>query len=317
MNSYVSQIKSRILLLSVALTLITAMGSAPILGQGEAGTETDRGEQSGAKEPAYVFSPEAKTDLRFKVQRLSVSLRVDPYARGEILDVFFNIENNTQKPIDLYGFVLAYHESDSVDRSTRLWIPYPDWRSHDPAKSTYLIKEMAITPAPIDQGKIWTEDDPEYIKYHKILNRIRNSVGASKPLADIYPPIYRYLNYIASHPTEGLSFRLYGKDAPSKEESIISNYPAIDKNEEKYKRYAEVIKHTYTLQFSRRQTVFRSHHFVEYGPSFRMFNKIAIVLFDAEKAQQFAGLSPEEKSKTESPMVYYRTYSIDRELKIY
>ncbi len=102
--------------------------------------------------PAVTFSqaektstaPEAGTNIpvlaqysnRFKVKSVYFNKKIDPSGRGEILEVEFLLENQTDDPMDLYIFAIATFEKKQKTRSSfeepippeeriRSFVPFP------------------------------------------------------------------------------------------------------------------------------------------------------------------------------------------------
>lgn len=258
------------------------------------------------------FNPISLTDARFSVGRVNFDRRYASTGTGEFLDIVFDINNLTNEVINLQAFVIAFNETDAVDRRTRSLIPYPTWRFNDPAQSQFLIHYMTITPdirnnIPSNETEIpcsencirgfndldiWNVNDPDYKAYKSIIERMQNAVASSEPIQFVHPPLWKLLNYITNNPTKGLKFTLYGERGPGQDRVIDTNYISPSPQQKKLKINPNLPRHKYTLEFNRQMTVFRSHHFSRYRANFMFFNTVAIILFDADKAKVY-----EEKMK--------------------
>lgn len=263
------------------------------------------------------FFPVSVEDPRINVNNISLDRRYSPDGRGEILDIFFNINNNTSQRIDLFVWVLAYYETSAVDPIERKIVPHSKWRTYDPDKRTFLTRFIKITPEDIPIEKIWTSEDPDYKQYYNVVNRVRNAVGNLKVMGDIYPPVWKYVNYIMKYPTQGLSVILYGDQGPTLDKLISTNYIPPTPEEKKTKLFKNIPKHTYTLEFNRGITIVRSHHYSSYGDNFSFYNMFRILIFDANKARQFEeqNKTNQEQSKIDS-LMYHRIFYISQNLRI-
>ncbi len=261
------------------------------------------------------FVPEAQQDPRFHVTEPTFDIRMDSQGRGEILDVVFEIQNNTKERVDLYGYVIAFRETDAVDNAARGWIPYPSWRKHDPSRSTYLVRGIKITPVQLDPDSIWSENDPEYTKVHRTINRLKTSVGSAVPIMDVLPPMSFYLNAISKIPAQGVKFSVYGTMGPEKGKALVTDYLPPDQAKNK-ENYDISINHTHTVEHFQRKTIFRSHHMAFYTPNFKMYNMVSVILFEAQKADTNQNISDSDKEKAEDSIVFYRTFKIKRNLKM-
>lgn len=290
---------------AVAILFMVLSISSAVIGQ-EATTATQASAPSNTQD---IFVPESQVDPRFNLKNISFDLRLDPRGRGEILDVVFELENNTRKPLELYGYVVAFTETDAVDESARLWIPYPNWRKRDPSRETYLVRNISITPEDIDQSLIWNENDPVYLKTERTFNRLRTSVGASVQLMDMFPPLSQYLSYITKNPAKGVKFLLHGTKGPGSGNKIHTNYLPPEKAREA--NVDPVLNHTFTIEYFQRKTIFRSHHMAHYQANYQLFNTVSIILFDAAKVDNKTNANGKNDG-----VVYYRTFKIDRELRI-
>ncbi len=263
------------------------------------------------------YFPVSVEDPRIDINGISLDRRYSPDGRGEILDIFFNIDNNTSQRIDLLVWVIAYYETTAVDPTERKIVPHPKWRVYDPDKRTFLTRFIKITPQDIQPEKIWTPEDPEYKHYYNVVNRMKNAVGNLKIIGDIYPPVWKYVSYIMKYPSQGLPVILYGDQGPTLDKLISTNYVPPTPEEKKTKIYKNIPNHTYTLEFNRRRTIVRSHHYSAYKADFNFYNMFRILIFDANKAKQF-----EEQNQTNSqqaridPLMYHRIFFISQNLRI-
>lgn len=261
------------------------------------------------------FNPQPMSDPRIVVSNFSLDRRYAPDGKGEILDVYFDIYNNTSEPIELYGWVLAYNETNAVDPDERRLVPYPTWRVEDPDKRLFLNRYITVTPKNIPVEKIWNKDDPDYRRHMNAIDRMRSIVGSMKPIGDVYPPIWKYVAYISRNPAEGVHFKLFGDKGPAPHETVLTNYVPPTPEEKRTKVFKNVPAHTYTLELTRRKVIFRSHHYSAYRADFQFFNNVVIVLFDARKVEEQA--NRREGELPENPMIYYRIIHANKKLRIY
>ena len=285
-------------------------------------TQPTSGDQPGNNVAFTIqnFNPHPDSDARFTVSNYSLDRRYAPDGRGEILDVFFDITNNTSETLDLYAWVIAYTETNAVDTDERRLIPYPVWRIENPDKRLFLNRYIRTMPQDISPDELWNKDDPDYKHNYYALDRMRSTLGSMKPVIDVYPPAWKYVAYISRFPTKGLNFKLYGDQGPGQHELVQSNYVPPTPEERRTKIFKHIAEHTYTLEHTRRKVIFRSHHYSAYRADFEFFNNVGILLFDAAKAKEAeeqAGRELREGEKPVQPMVYYRIVRSDRKLRIY
>ncbi len=271
------------------------------------------------------YNPIAIDDPTIEVEELTVDRRYASDGRGEILDVMFTIRNITNDPMDLYVWVLAYRETNSVDENDRKWIPYPVWRMNDPAKRENVVHFMKITPKDIPPEKIWgPKSDPNapdgpYEEQKEIIERMRDSVAAVRPIPELLPPAWMYVAYINRYPTQGLRMTLYGDTTPPPDKLTLSDYVPPSPEEKRTKVFKNIDKHSYTVEQMRRKSIFRSHHYIRYKVDYEFYNTVAIVLFDAkaaEKYEQQAANGVQEGEEVVNPMLHYQIYKIKRDMKI-
>ncbi len=265
------------------------------------------------------FDPVAVKDPRFTLTNVNFDRRYASNGVGEFLDVVFDVRNLTSEPVEFYAYVIAFWETDAVDLNSRRLIPYPTWRINDPARSEYLVHYITVTPKDIPDTEIWSDKDPDYAHYSHIIQSMRDSVATTEPVSDVHPPYWKYLSYITQHPADGLKFKLYGDKGPGQHEVIQTNYIPPTAEEKKMKLHRTLPQHKYTIEHTRRMSIFRSHHYSPYRADFKFFNSVSIVLFDAKKAdaymeQRKAGVKQGE-AKIE-PLVYKQTFKIGRPLKM-
>ncbi|MBI3395885.1 MAG: hypothetical protein HY042_08625, partial [Spirochaetia bacterium] len=233
------------------------------------------------------YSPISITDTRFVVRNLNFDRRYAGNGLGEFLDVVFDIANLTSDPVDMYAYVLAYYETDAVDRAGRRLIPYPSWRINDPERNDFVVHFITTTPNDIADSDIWGEKDREYQRSEYIQKHLQASLGANEPLGKLRPPFWKVLNYVEHTPTKGLKFTLFGEKGPAPNEITQTNYEPPNAEEKKNRMHKTLEKHKYTLEHNRRLTTFRSHHFSPFRSRYVFFNSAAVLLFDAGKAQKY------------------------------
>ncbi len=251
------------------------------------------------------FTTIAVPDRKLRIANLQMSRRYNKRGTGEFLDASFDIINHTNDPIELYGYVLACHYRDAVDHSYRRLLPYPPWRKRDFDKETFLIQYLTITPQNIADSLIWNTNDPDYRFYHRSVSKLRSSPGEI-PVADVHPPLWKYLQYMQRYPTQGLKFTLFGSKGPAAQESLQTNWIPPTVEERRKKTYTNYEKHTYSLYHRARQTIFHSHHHIEFTGGYRFFNLVAVQLFDARIAEEYEaaeGKTPPGEEELE-PLLY-------------
>ncbi len=265
------------------------------------------------------YLPISIEDPRINITEVSVDRRFSPDGRGEILDIFFNIDNNISETFDVYIWVIAYYETNAVDYDERKIVPYPEWRVHDPDRRFFLTRFIKITPKDIPVDKIWTPEDPDYKKYNQVIERMRNTLGHLKVIGDIYPPVWKYVSYIMRYPTQGIPAIVYGDQGPTLDKLLFTNYIPPTPEEKRTKIFKHIPDHTFTINYNRRRTIVRSHHYSPYRADFKFFNMFRILIFDANKAKQFEEQASRELKEGEVPIesiMYHRIFYLNRDIKI-
>jgi len=282
-------------------------------------TTTEQPKEKGDIIKIQDYFPVSMEDPKISVTEVSVDRRFSPDGKGEILDIFFNIDNNTSERIDLFVWVIAYYETDAVEKEERRIVPYPTWRVYDPDKRTYLTRFIKITPKDIPIDKIWNPEDPDYQKYHNVIKRMRDVVGNLKVIGDVYPPVWKYVSYIMRYPTQGVPTIMYGDLGPTPDKLLFTNFIPPTPEEKRTKIFKHIPDHTFTINYNRRRTIFRSHHYSDYRADYYFFNTFRILIFDANKAKQFEEQANRELKQGEKPidaLMYHRIFFINREMKI-
>lgn len=289
----------------------------------DADPETTSGHE-GADGPDVIklnhYNPIAIADPRIHVHNITVERRYAGNGMGEVLDVVFEIRNRKREPVELIGWVIATKETNAINKNARNLVPYPTWRTHDPLKDTFLVHNVHISPKDIPREKIWSEKDKDYKEAMKQINRWRNAVATTVPYDDPYPPIWKYVTYINRYPTQGLKFKLYGMTGPTEDEAVQSDFIPMTAEEKKNRVHKTLDQHTYTLEHVARKTVYRTHHYEYYEDNTPFYNRVSILLYDAEKAAAYEEQADKPLKDGEeriNPLVYYRTFTIDRKLKIH
>ena len=238
------------------------------------------------------YSPIAVASSRFQIKNVNFDRRYAPTGLGEFLDVVFDMDNLTGGPLDLYAYIIAVAETDAVDASYREVIPYPAWRKHDPLSERYLVRYLTLTgrdglKADEIAGQIWDASDPDFRWARYRVAAMRTSAAVQKPIEDVLPPMWKYQNYFFFNPENGLKFKLHGELGPLEADAIQTNFIRPTAKEQETRIFNNIDKHTYTLEHSRRRTIFRSHHYSQFRPNYRFFNKVIIMVFEQGPADAF------------------------------
>jgi len=146
---------------------------------------------------------------------------------------------------------------------------------------------MTVTPSDINDNDVWDRNDPDYLSYEKIVNRMENSVSATEPVYHLHPPFWKYLTYVTKNPEKGLKFTLYGEKGPTQDKLVQSNYIPPTPEEKKIRIHKTLVKHKYTLDQNRKKTIFRSHHFSKFRTDYFFFNTVysRMVYYGSKKAK--------------------------------
>ncbi|MEQ9365572.1 MAG: hypothetical protein RIF32_15100 [Leptospirales bacterium] len=267
---------------------------------------------------ANDYNPLALVDARFRVANFNLDRRYAGNGHGEFLDVVFDVNNLTSENVRLYAYVVAFYESDAVNERERQWVPYPRWRDRDYPAEQFLVHQITVTPQDIPTASVWNPSDSDYHDYVTTILRMRGGVAGNVPVQDIKPPFWKYVEYINAHPTQGLEFTLYGEKGPTPDKILQSNFPRPTPEEQKSRVHKNLFRHKYTLQHNRRVTIFRSHHFSRFRADYKFFNRVAIMLFDADKADAMEAQAAEgvgEGDEPISPLIFKKVFQFNKPLK--
>lgn len=311
-----------LVLTGLVFGLTTALFSQRIA-DGE--TQPGTGGQAAPTEPPKAggismntYDPVAQIDPRFTVTGLNFDRRYSPNGLGEFLDVVFDVNNLTSKNVDLRVFIAAFYETTSVLDRQREMVPYPSWRDRDYEREQSLVKQMIVTPADIPESRIWDKTDPDYHRYYTTINRMRNSLGGDEPITDPRPPFWKYLQFMMEHPNEGLLMTLHGDNSPTSDKALQSNYPQPSAEELKIGIHKSIYLHKYTIEHTRRKTMVRSHHYSNFRADYHYFNRVAIVIFDATRADAYMQQKKDGVQEGDEPivaLVYKKVFEFDKPLR--
>lgn len=269
--------------------------------------------------PMKDYWPMLQTDPRFKITGINVDRRFAKNGSGEFLDILFYLENLTSQQINLVGYVMAFWETNAIDKAAREYIPYPAWRKRDYDKEKNIIHFMKISPINITTAQIWDYKDSDFYHQNKILAKRRNSViGNQRPVLDTYPPFWKYIEYAKHNSEKGLAFPIYGDVGPTEDKQLITNFVDATQEEKKTKVFKKIDQHTYTLEFSRGRTIFRSFHFSKFRADYKFFNRFAIIILDADRLKIFNEQKNRELKPGEekiNPLVAQRILKMHKPLR--
>ena len=300
--------RARLFLLyaAVSLFLLGLLIFTPLLfGQAqEAATEKPRGEST-AQNILDIkdYDPFSKTNRRFHVSRPSFSRRLAVDGSGKYLNVTFYIQNYTTEPMDFYLFVSAYSESDLVDEEYRKWVSHTKWRKRDVYKEHFIVNKASVVPKDILPSLIWDNNDPDYAHYANLSAIRANFVSTTRPLPDVYPPMWKYLEYISHNPKTGIGFRLHGKLSPASKQAIqIDNAPTLLHERNGKAVMSKKPKPKYVMEHAARLSIVHSYHFLNFQGFQNSFNRVAIQLFEAKEVEERSASG--ESSKATFKKIY-------------
>jgi len=318
----ISRRSSGVLGLVIAFAALIGLSGAVSLLQSqtveEGGQDAGAGTQNGGYIQMREYNPLAESSPYFHIKGLSFERRFAGNGWGEFLDVVFTIENQTPEDRDVFMFVTAFYEGNAVNEDLRRLIPYPAWRDRDYPREEHMVRYLRTTPETIPQDRIWNEQDPVYQTQQLLIERMRNSVAGVAPVSEAMPPFWKYAEYMTRNPTEGLRFTIYGQRGPEQGEAVQTNYTPPTPEERRNRIHETLINHTYTIQMQRRMTIVRSHHFSRFRPQYYFFNRVGILIFDAEKAQAYAEQQGQELPPGEErvdPLMYKRIYAFEHPIR--
>ena len=259
--------------------------SSFLFGQSQKTKEQERKEEKTAQKILDIkdYKPLSKKDIRFVVSKPTFSRHLAVDGSGEYLDVIFDIQNHTTESINFYLFVSAYNESDLVDKKYRKWVPHTKWRKRDFYKEDFIVNKVSITPKDILPSLIWDANDPDQAHYRALSTLKKNFVSTTRPLPEVYPPMWKYLEYIRHNPKTGVAFQLSGALVPPADKAIQTGKArALLYEKEGKARMSKKDKPKYTIENSPHLSMIYTYHFSDFGRDRNFFNRVAIQLFDAE-----------------------------------
>ena len=210
------------------------------------------------------------SDPDIKVNNVSFVRNFASSGRGEFLNVTFDIINNTVKTKDYQVYVMAMYEREAP-------VAYPSiWRKTDPQKNIFLVPFQKLSPEPIDEKVVLGEkasNDREALKYKSVFNQV--------PLREFEnePTLEGYDHYLIKNPDKALKIKVYGDEAPPKNEHILSNIEVKKEERDRDVNYATE-GHTYTIQNDKFTTTVTTHHFSKFRTDYLFFNRVLLLIFD-------------------------------------
>lgn len=217
-------------------------------------------------------------DPLLEVRNISFEKRIAPSARGEILDVQFNLYNQDVKTREYAVYVLAVHEADVP-------VYYPSkWRYNDPQKGMKYIRFQKLSPEPDwlkEEDVFKAVSSEEVVKYHQ--ERDKNAIldGTLRRVPND-PNLDDYIMYLIKNRDKALKVKVFGIQAPE-DGTPLSTNRSVDEAELKRDVNYKADNQTYTVQNNKYFTTITTHHFSIYRPDYLFFNKVVILVFDLER----------------------------------
>jgi hypothetical protein len=225
-----------------------------------------------AKEYQALPSP----DPLLEVKNISFQRKVGSSARGEFLDVQFNLVNKDIKTKEYAVYVLAVHEAEAP-------VYYPsNWRSSDPQKGVQSIRFQSLAPEALKEDDVLNATtSPEMTKY--LQEKQKNAILDGTTLKQSTDPnLDDYVLFLTKNADKALKVKVYGNDSPSHKEALDSNLNVDNAELTRDVNYKSE-QQTYTIQSNKFFTTVTTHHFSMYRPDYLFFNKVVILVFDNER----------------------------------
>ncbi|MDX1960846.1 MAG: hypothetical protein SFU98_19900 [Leptospiraceae bacterium] len=262
------------------------------LGNGFWSEEAPKPQPTAAAAPAKEESPEEATKKRLErrkekaavlkdaqilpaedplleVGKINLTRKVAGSARGEFLDVQFNLNNKDFKTKEYQVYVLAVNEGTVP-------VYYKSkWRPDDPQEGVYVVRHNALSPEPLKEGAVLGDKATKVVQ-EETQNRILDGRLVKEQLE---PNLDDYIAYLIKNSDKALKVKLFGDESPKKEEALISNFKMDDAELNRDVNYATEA-HTYTVIATKYQTQISTHHYSLYRPDYKFFNKVVILVFD-------------------------------------
>ncbi len=215
-------------------------------------------------------------DPMLEVKNISFLRRIASSARGEFLDVQFNLLNKDTKTKEYAVYVLAVHEVEVP-------VYYPSsWRPSDPQKNIRSVLFQSLSPELIKEEDVLSAvTSPELTQY--IQEKQRDAILDGQLVRQKSEPnLDDYIMYLVKNRDKALKVKVYGNDAPPLQEVLTSNLSVKKEELDRDVNY-ESEKQTYTVQSNKHFTTVTTHHFSLYRPDFLFYNKVVILVFDLER----------------------------------
>ncbi len=154
-----------------------------------------------AEQTAVEQAVVSRTDARITLGDASFVKRLATDGLGQVLDVTFEIYNNTDRDIKLNLVMVAFHETTLVDATHRGLVEYPKWRKRD------------------------LEAEVKYIVMHDVTPDIERDTFTQTDMHDYasFPSFLDLLLYLDENPGTGVNFILPGTQSGSLERMEASN----------------------------------------------------------------------------------------------
>jgi len=208
-------------------------------------------------------------DPLLEVGKINLTRKIAGSARGEFLDVQFNLNNKDFKTKEYQVYVLAVNEGTVP-------VYYPSkWRPSDPQEGIYVVRHNALSPEPLKEGVVLGDKATKAAQ-----DEMQNSILDGKLVKEIKEPnLDDYISYLIKNSDKALKVKLFGDESPSKEDSLITNFKMDGAELNRDVNYMTE-KHTYTVTATKYQTQINTHHYSLYRPDYKFFNKLVILVFD-------------------------------------
>ncbi|MDF3819154.1 hypothetical protein P3G55_04555 [Leptospira sp. 96542] len=260
------------------LALSFSLLACALFAQDQGAPTGTQGQQASNSQNSRELYPLSIYDSRIRMKNVSFVRRHADTGKGEFLDVMVELESRVSEDHEYAIYVLAAFEGDKTNPEERKLIPFPAWRKNDPEREARSLYFSNIMPTPFTAKEIWGEE--LFAKKKEETEKLHYQ-GFEAEMPE--PTFTEVVDYLCKNNAKALPFTLFGEMGPSKEKTVVYNYVAQTAEEKKRQVHETLPKHTYTIYNNKYRATITSHHYTQYRPNFKTFNKVAVLVFDTKK----------------------------------
>lgn len=234
------------------------------------------------KEETIPLKGGALYDDRFEIEKFSFYKKYAPSGKGEILEMYFDVVNNTDKKIDFKAYVFGICERNMVPEERKYKGGYPEWRKRDFEEESFFIHNFYSVPS-LEKEKVreWAIDTRVSLN-EKRDEKTKLDLNKEEMQKDYVVKLIDYISYAEKNIDSGIDLTLRGNEAS--EETAKSSIKGP----------------SYQLFQNPRKTTVITQLLSKFRKDYSYFNQIGIILYDKEQKK----------------VVYRQFFKINKKLKI-